>query len=280
MKTKITLGLCLVLASLVFLFPQALLAQEEKIELTTPYTKLESTSGATFEFDVTLKYQGSQPRNFTLSVSGPSNWTTYITPTYPKDKRIQDIWLEPNMTTGNKITVYASPPVWLNPEPGEYQVVVEAASGELRDSLTLTVIITARYDMSLTTPDGRLSTKATAGKDNYFTIVVQNTGTAPIENITFSSSKPTGWTVQFSPEKIDSLPADSSRTIDVNIKPGAKTIAGDYQLSISANGKQRVSHVDIRVTVETPTIWGWIGVVIIVLVIAGLVFVFIRFSRR
>ncbi len=278
MKVRIISGLCLILVSLLLIFPQAVLAQEETIELTTPYTKLEGTSGASFEFEVALDYQGSQTRIFNLSATGPQDWSVYITPSYPKDQRIGDIRLEPGQTSGNRISVAAISPSWA--EPGEYQVTVEVSSGEIKGTLSLTPVVTAKYGMSLTTPDSRLSTKATAGKDNYFTLLVLNTGSAAIENITFSSSKPTGWTVDFSPEKIDSLISGTSHTVDVNIKPGAKAIAGDYQVILTAKGVQKTAEVTIRVTVETPTVWGWVGVVIIVLVIAGLAFVFIRFSRR
>jgi len=278
MKVKIISGLCLILVSLLLIFPQAVLAQEETIELTTPYTKLEGTSGASFEFMVTLDYQGTEARVFNLSVTGPQDWALYITPSYPKDKVIGDIRLEPDMTTGNMISVTAASPSWA--EPGEYQVTVEASSGDIKGTLSLTPVITARYGMSLTTPDSRLSTKATAGKDNYFTVVVLNTGSAAIENITFSSDKPTGWTVDFTPGSVGSLVAGGSQTVDVNIKPGAKAIAGDYQVILTAKGAQKTTDVSIRVTVETPTVWGWVGVAIIMLVVAGLVFVFIRFSRR
>jgi uncharacterized membrane protein len=202
----------------------------------------------------------------------------YITPSYPKDQRIGDIRLEPGQTVSNRISVGAASPSWA--EPGEYQVTVEASSGDIKGTLSLTPVVTAKYGISLTTPDGRLSTKATAGKDNYLTLVVANTGSAAIDNITFSSDKPTGWTVEFALEKIDSLVAGGSQTIDVNIKPGVKAIAGDYQVIITAKGTQSTSEINLRVTVETPTVWGWIGVAIIVLVIAGLTFVFIRFSRR
>jgi len=278
MKVKIISGLCLILVSLLLIFPQAVLAQEETIELTTPYTKLEGTSGASFEFTITLKYQGSQTRDFNLSATGPQDWAVYITPSYPQDKLIQDIMLEPGATSGNMISVSAVSPSWV--EPGEYQISVEAASGEVKDTLNLSAIISAKYGMSLTTPDGRLSTKATAGKDNYFTLLVLNNGSAAIENISFSSDKPTGWTVDFTPESIGSLAAGGSQTVDVNIKPGAKAIAGDYQVILTASGAQKTTDVSIRVTVETPTVWGWVGVAIIVLVVAGLAFVFMRFSRR
>lgn len=279
-------GLCLLLVSLLVIFtPAAILAQEEtpppeKIELTTPYTKLEGTSGTSFEFAVTLKYEGGEARVFNLSATGPKDWTTYITPSYPKDKMILDIRLEPGATYGQDISVYTAPPSWLTPEPGEYKITVEASSGEIKGSIQLTAIVTARYQMSLTTPDGRLNTTATAGRDNYFSVEVKNGSSAAIDNITFSSSKPSGWAIEFAPDKIDSLDAGGSKAVGVNIKPASKTIAGDYQVVLTANGKQTTDSITIRVTVEASTVWGWIGVGIIVLVIAGLAFIFTRFSRR
>jgi uncharacterized membrane protein len=286
MKIRMICGLCLLLVSLLVVFPPAaVLAQDEtpppeKIELTTSYTKLEGTAGASFEFEITLNYQGTEARLFNLSAIGPKDWTTYITPSYPKDKMILDIRLEAGATYDNKINVHTAPSFWLVPEPGEYQITVEASSGEVKGTIDLTAVVTASYQMSLTTADERLNTTATAGKDNFFSVVVTNTGSAAIDNITFSSSKPSGWTIDFNPTKIDSLNADGSQTIEVNIKPPSKTIAGDYQITLTASGKQISDDIDIRVTVETPTVWGWVGVGIIVLVVAGLAFVFMRFSRR
>jgi uncharacterized membrane protein len=278
MKVRIISGLCLILVSLLLIFPHAVLAQEETIELTTPYTKMEGIAGASFAFDITLNYEGTEPHLFNLSASGPQDWGVYITPSYPQDKIIGDIRLEPGQTSGNRINVAVVSPSWA--DPGEYQVTVEASFGGIKGTLILTPVVTAKYGMSLTTPDSLLSTKATAGKDNYLALVVLNTGSAAIENITFSSSKPTAWTVDFNPVSIGSLAAGGSQTVDVNIKPGAKAIAGDYEVILTASGAQKTTDVSIRVTVQTPTVWGWVGVVIIVLVVAGLVFVFIRFSRR
>ena len=251
-----------------------------KIELTALYTKLEGKSGSSFEFELTLNYQGSEAQVFNLSATGPKDWTTYITPSYPKDKQIKDIRLEPGATYNNTISVYTAPPSWLTPEPGEYQVIVEASSGGIKGSIQLTAVVTAVYTLTLTTPSGLLNTHVTAGKDNYFTLEVRNSGSAPIDNINFSSSKPGEWNITFTPDKIDSLEAGASKTIDVTIKPPSKTIAGDYQVTITASGKQARDNIDIRVTVETPTVWGWVGVGIILLVVAGLVFVFWRFGRR
>ena len=118
-------------------------------------------------------------------------------------------------------------------------------------------------------------------KDNFFSAELKNKGSATIDDITFSSDKPEGWTIEFTPEEVSSLAAGKTKTIDINIKPDAKAIAGDYSVSFKATSEEATAqNLEIRVTVETPTIWGWTGVGIIVVVIAGLAFVIMRFSRR
>jgi uncharacterized membrane protein len=292
MKLRILAGLSLLLVSLLVISPvAAVLAQEEEapppemVTLTTTYTKLEGIAGTAFEFEVGLEYTGGEEaRIFDLAATGPQDWTVNITPTYPVDKQILDIRLEPvqpyQTVAPTKILVHVSPPYWLLPEPGEYPITVSVTSGEVTGSIDLTAVVTSTYIIALAPTEERYNTLATAGRDNFFTVEVQNKGSAAIDDITFSSTKPKGWTIEFSPNEISSVAAQDSQTVEVNIKPPAKTIAGDYQITLKAKGKQIEDEMDIRVSVETPTIWGWVGVAIIVLVIAGLVYVFMRFSRR
>lgn len=254
---------------------------EPAIEIAPTYPKLEAVYGAEFEFELEFKYTGIEPLEFNLRLTAPEGWTVYTTPQFDKQKRVSAIRLEPGFGAGNKIKLLATAPFWPLPEPGEYKITLEAISDEIQGSTELTAVITAIYNMALVPTTERYNTTVTVGKDNIFSIEVQNQGTAAIDNITFSPLKPTGWTIDFSPEKIDSLSALDSKTIDINIKPPSKTIAGDYQITIRASSEQvSREEIDIRVTVETPTIWGWVGVGIIVLVIAGLAYIFMRFSRR
>ncbi len=288
MKIGRTICFCILLASLLTLFsssPALAQEEEEKIELITSYYKLEIISGQSAEFNVELNYQGDEARIFDLVATGPTDWSTYITPAFSAGTQILDIRIEPPLPdetySTERIAVHTAPAYGLMPEPGEYQITVEAASGEIKGTIQLTVVVTARYTLSLSTLDGRLSTTATAGKDNYFSVVVFNGGSAAIDDINFSTNKPRGWTIEFSQDAISSLEAGDFQTIDLNIKPPADTISGDYEILLRASGKQApANELKIRVTVKTSALWGWFGVGIIVLVIAGLAFIFMRFSRR
>lgn len=268
------------------LLPSQKSPSNEQIVLTCQYPVLSSYAGVYFAYNIELQYTGGeQPRLFDLRVKVPSGFNYSITPGYGEGTEIAAIRLDPKKTYPDTVRLTVRPYVWLTPEPGEYTVVVEAISGELRSNIELKAIVTAKYDLELKTETGRLNTNATAGTDNYLKISITNTGSADLEKIDFSSKitgGPAGWSVTFDPKKIDSLPVGSTREVQVNIKPDKKTISGDYMLTISAEpeSKYAFDSLDIRVTVLTPTIWGWVGVGIVVLVIAGLAVMFMRLGRR
>ena len=63
--------------------------------------------------------------------------------------------------------------------------------------------------------------------------------------------------------------------------PRTGAIAGDYNILLSANSEDYTpDSLRIRVTVLTPGIWGWISIIIVVVVIAGLGVLFWRLGRR
>ena len=260
--------------------------EKEEIILDSKYPVVSSYAGSYFSWDVDLTYKGGEEqRFFDLQVEVPSGFNYSISPSAGEGTEIRAIRLDPKRTYPESIKVTVRPYVWLVPEPGEYTVTVEASSEELKDSIELKAIVTAKYDLDLESTTGRLNTKATAGEDNYFSIVVTNSGSAELENVTFISKakdRPSGWSVTFSPEKIDSLPVGSSREIEVNIKPAKRTISGDYMLPIEAEPESQTAwdNLEIRITVLTPTIWGWVGVGIVILVIVGLAVMFVRLGRR
>jgi len=261
---------------------------EEKIELGTKYPVLSGPSDTTFQFEVELTYTGGdEKRDFDLRVRGPSGWATLIQQSTYETKQISSIRLDPLGYTAETVLVVAQAPYWLYPQPGDYTITfeaVEAKTGLPKNSLELTAKITARYGFSAATKSEQLNTKATAGKESYLPIVITNSGTATLDKITFSSTKPEGWSITFKPEKIEALAPGAEQEVEVAVKPPSNTIAGDYMTTLSFASEPKSSSelpkLDIRVTVTTPVKWGWIGVGIIVAVIAGLVVTFTRLGRR
>jgi uncharacterized membrane protein len=255
---------------------------EEKIELTCQFPALKKSFAETFTYELEVKYSGGEEsRYIEFKVDVPEGFIYMVEKSYGGDE-IEGLTMEPNEYATEKIKVlllsYA--------DPGDYTVKVEAVSGTISDSIDLKAIVTAKYGIELTTPNSTLNTNVTAGKDNFYTVIIENTGTAELETINLSSrvrGAPSGWSVKFSPEKIESLPVGTEKEIEITIKPPEKTISGDYQIVIEAEpeGKPNaIDSIDVRVTVLTKTVWGWVGIGIVVLVVIALFAMFMRLGRR
>ncbi len=254
----------------------------ESVAMSTEFPALEAIATGEFTFTVQIQYQGQTDRIFDLNASAPAGWDIYVTPQYDS-QRISSISIDASSfsPTTKTVKVIASPQAFALPEPGDYELVLEAASGEVVGSIDLTARITAKYVLNAVPYNQLYNTKASAGRDNAYSLVITNLGTASIDNITFSSEKPEGWEITFQPDKLDLLNSLDQNTVDVNIKPPPKTVAGDYMITLHVSGTQAdAEKMNVRVTVKTPTIWGWVGVFIIVLVVAGLIFTFMRLGRR
>jgi len=264
--------------------------QEEEVELNCKYPIRSGPSNTIFGFSVELSYSGGeQPLLFELSAEGPDGWQVVIYESVTTNKEIPAIQLDPDKTYPETIVVNAMAPYWSFPEPGDYDITLKVASGEITGNLDLTARISASYDYSVETEDERLNIKATAGEESHLTIIITNLGTAPLDKITFRSTKPTAianeaWSVTFSPDKIEDLKPYDEQQVQVVIKPPPKSIAGDYMTTLSFNSDPAAAtappELDIRVTVGTATRWGWIGAGIVVAVIVGLFFGFRQLGRR
>ena len=280
--------------SFILFIPGIIFAQEEEAEETTietidipeelifdvTYPKLSAKAGENFEFNMDLTFEGDEEATFDLLAEGPENWYLAITPSY-QESEITAVKLTPGKKESLKLKVF--PPLRADlQQPGEYIITVKASNEDLDLSAEteFSATITAVYELGLVPKFGVFNTKATAGKNNPFVVVLTNTGSAPIEDITFSDDAPEKWIVEFDPEKIEKLDADESRDIEVTITPPDKTIAGDYMINLSAESDDSNKDIDVRVTVETPSVWGWVGIGVIVLVVIGVGVVFARLGRR
>jgi uncharacterized membrane protein len=262
-------------------------AQETASPLTisTKYPVLSGPATTEFTFDIELIYTGYESKLFDLKLTGPENYFYTLRQTYGGDSDIASVKLEPMRGTAETLRVKATPNILNLPNPGEYKITLDATSGDIKSSIDLKIIVTARYNLLLDTTGGILSTQITSDKDNFFTINLRNTGTAALEDINVTTSvrgSPSNWEVTVDPNEIDSLDAKADRELKLNIRPPAKTISGDYEITVTAKTEKlnASDDVTIRVTVLTQTIWGWVGVGIVVIVVAGLIAMFMFMGRR
>jgi len=134
--------------------------------------------------------------------------------------------------------------------------------------------------MELTTPTGLLSTDITAGEEKHLDLIVKNTGSSVLNGINFSATAPSNWTVVFEPKKIDNLPPGKDGQISATIKADKRAIPGDYITNLEARTPETSSKAVFRISVETPMLWGWIGVLIIIIALGSVYYLFGKYGRR
>jgi uncharacterized repeat protein (TIGR01451 family) len=233
-----------------------------------------------FSFSLTLSNDTAQEVEFSFEASGPPGWTVDARPSGEAQAATAVVDAGGTAT----VTVTADPPT---EEPaGQYVFDVVATGNGLTAEAQLGVELTGNYEMRLTTADGRLSTQATAGTASNFTVTVQNTGTAPLANVTLSATPPAEWKVEFQPATIPAIEPNQSQPVTAVITPAGNAVAGDYVVSLSAQAAgtgdagAATAEAEIRTTVETSSVWGLVGIGVIALVLGGLLFVFRQYGRR
>ncbi len=247
----------------------------QDIQITTSYPVLRGQTDAKFEFSLDINNKSDLDRTFNLAAVGPEKWEINFKPSY-EQKQISSLRIKGG--TSQSVAVEVTPAK--EASPGDYPILVRVTSGEKRAEVKLTVALTGIYKLDAGTPSGILSLEAVAGKPANFSFYVKNTGSAVNRNITFSSFKPENWEVTFKPEKIDSLDPGALKQVEVTVKPGAQALVGDYSVGVMVNGEKSDKTIEMRVTVKASTAWGWIGIIIIIVVIAGLSALFIWLGRR
>jgi len=244
------------------------------VSLKAQYPALKGPASATYPFSLTLTNDTSQQATFTLQASGPPGWTVDARPA--SSSQAATAVVEAGSST--QISVTATPPTDVT--AGQYDLSVQAIGGPSVAQADLKIEITGSYALTVSTPDGRLNAQVSAGSASTMTLVLHNTGSAPLESVAVSATPPQGWKVTFDPATVPTVAAGESVNVTATITPADNAIAGDYALSFSARSDQATDSVDIRTTVQTSPLGGVLGLAAIGLVFVGLFFVFQRYGRR
>jgi uncharacterized membrane protein len=251
----------------------------DQLKLETTYPSISENSGATFNFSVDIKYSGSR-QLFNLDSTAPQGWEVSFNNS--AGKNITGVQLGPvDYTVTETVSVNMTPALGQSPAPGDYPLTITVSSGNLSQTINLKATVKAKFEFNLSTDTGALNASGVAGKENHASILVNNTGSASVDKINLTSTKPDGWIVNFNPATIDSIGAGQTKQVDVVITPpGGNTVSGDYAVGITASNGTLSQTMNLRVTVSTPTIWGWVGLIIVIAVIAGLAVLFMKLGRR
>jgi uncharacterized membrane protein len=245
------------------------------VTLTSDVPSLRGASGTTFTFNLTLHNDSAQDLTFAVNAVGPNGWE--VTSTLTGQAQAASAVVQANGTSAVSVSAKAT----TDAAPGTYPIDVKATLGDRTIDAQLTVEVTGTTALTLTTPDQRLSNSGSAGSSISQQLVVTNDGTQPLQQVAMAATAPTDWTVTFSPSAtIATINAKDSATITATIVPSNDAIAGDYVVTFTSRAADANGSVDIRMTIETSPLFGFVGLALIVLVLFGLYWVFQRYGRR
>ncbi len=244
------------------------------VSLTSDFPNLKGAASASFSYDVTLANETAQKLTLGLTATGPSGWQVNAYPTGQTQAQTASV----AAGSTSDLTVSVTPAS--DASAGTYPITLQASAGQYQATVQLQAQITGSPQLALSTSDGRLNAQVTAGSSGTLTLVVTNNGSAPADNVGLTDTPPSGWQVAFSPSSIPEIAANSSKNVTVTITPSSGVVAGDYDLTLQASGGGSTNSVDIRATVQTSPLWGFVGALLIVAVLVGLGWVFRRYGRR
>lgn len=246
------------------------------VTLTSAVQAKTGAIGAPTDFSLTLHNKTAADLKFSVTVpDAPAGWVITAKPSNQADPN--------NFTIAggdtDTISVAANPPSSV--AAGDFQFTVVASAGDQNTaSLPLGIRLSGSEAISMTATAGVLNASASAGSATSYSVTVTNTGTAPLTNVTFADSPPSHWTVTYATPTIASLAPGQPQEVAVTITPPSDAVAGDYVVTLTVNAGTATDNIDVRTTVNTSTVWGYVGIGLIALVVLALLFVFRRYGRR
>jgi uncharacterized repeat protein (TIGR01451 family) len=235
---------------------------------------LNGTPSTTFRYSATLQNAGDQDATVTLTADTPEGVTvTFMS----AGQEVTSLPLKANQTASLDIQQKVPPQA----TAGQYPITVHAQGSDAQAQVQLTAVVTGQPELNLGGLDGRLSGDAYAGQQTPLSITLQNTGSAPAQNVQLSTNAPSGWSVQFDPKQIPEIPAGQQADATANIQAPDNAVAGDYMITVNArSGDGSSKSADFRITVLTSTLWGVVGIGLIAVAVLVVGMAVIRFGRR
>lgn len=242
---------------------------------TTDTDTFDGSNTDTFKYSTNITNNSEVAQTYSLSSNAPDGWDVEFD-SASTSQQIASCGVSPEGSQGVEISIIPS----YNTLPGSYKVTCTAKSPNETMTLDLKLNVTGSYSMILTTPSGALNADAYAESDTPVVIEIQNNGASDLKNVQLSASAPTGWTVKLDKTSISSIPAGEKQDVTAYIKASTGSIVADYPVDFSATASGASAQTTFRVAFKAPVVWGYVGLIIILLLIAGLIGVFMKFGRR
>jgi len=245
-----------------------------EIEVISSFSEVTVEAGESVTFPLAIWNQGEADALtiFTVPVI-PENWdVSFIS----DDLEVASIRI--GAGESESIELIVEPPNSVASGTYEMGVMIESDDGG-QHTLEFTIEVGGSFEIALD-----LSTLYTSGKIGdtvSFTAKVTNEGQTAITTLYVEADVPDDWEATITPTQVDTLSPRSSSIFTVTVEIPSDAEAGDYLVTMQALSDQLESdETDVRITAQASNTWGYIGVGIALVAIAGAALLFKRFKRR
>ncbi len=279
------------------------------LDIHTDYPGMTVKAGDSLTFNLGLDNSGAACDASLSVVSMPEGWEGYIS---GSGSRISQIHV-PNGTSTATATFQVDVPA--ETADGTYEVVLEAkANDAVYDTLTLSLDVSqlevSQGDFSSEYPEQ----EGMPGTTFSFNATLVN-NSAATQSYSLSAESPDGWQVAFQPSgqttqvaslelepaasqgmtitvtppnnnvsfdtpTIDVIEAGTTVEVTAHVTPSAQALTGDYVMTINADSSEVSDSAEFRVAVETSMVWGFVAVLVIGALAAGIAWIFRKYGRR
>ncbi len=248
---------------------------DQGVSLKADFDHLKMKPSETFAYTLTVTNNVPVEQVFSFEASGPQGWD--VAAVDASQAAAATVRVAGGATASVKVTAKAPAAT----AGGQYPIdVTVTANDGSAGNIQLTAEVAGEAQLALTTSDQRLNLSAEAGSTTRKTLVVQNDGSAALENVSLTASAPTDWKITFDPPTVASVDPGGTAEVTALIQPSKDAVAGDYDLKVTGNAGGLHADSSLRVTVKSSRWWGVVGVALIIAAVSALFAVFRRFGRR
>jgi uncharacterized membrane protein len=247
-----------------------------KLKLTASLPELRGAPTAAFKFRTTVVNDSGRDAVIDFATDLPKTFDVSVTEAYGTQ---QLAGLPVKAGQSKDLDVSVTPA--RDTKAGQYAFKLTARTDQATTTLPLSMDIVGQPHVSLSGEGERLSAAAYAGSANPINLIVRNSGSETAQQVALSASTPEGWKTEFDPKVIPQIAPGGQAKVVAMVTPSDRAIAGDYQASFTATPKgQSGDSSDFRITVETSTLWGIVGVAVIGAALVVVALAVFRFGRR
>ncbi len=245
-----------------------------EIEVISSFSEVTAEAGNSITFPLVVWNKGEGDALALFSVPDlPSNWDASF---IADELEVASIRVPGGESEA--IDLLIEPPTSVISDVYNLQVVIESDDGT-QNEIDYVIEVVGSYELELKM--STLYTTSSIGSSVTYSGKVTNEGQTAVTTLYLDTVLPDDWIVSVSPTQVESLEPRDSVTFTLEVELPGDTEAGDYLITTQAISDQLESdEIDVRITAQASNTWGYIGIGIAVIAVAGAALLFKRFKRR